>query len=80
LKNSGEALKNEILKMINLIWDKEIIPEWNLSILCPVFKKEDILDTKNYRGIFLLDTYYKVLSTILLERITPYAEEIIGRY
>jgi len=49
-----------------------------------VFKKEDILDTKNYRGISLLDTCYRVLSTILLERITPYAEEIscnrIGRY
>lgn len=41
LKNSGETLKNEILKMINLIWEKEIIPvEWNMSILCPVFKKE----------------------------------------
>lgn len=81
LKNSGEALKNEMWKMINLIWEKEIIPEeWNSSILCPVFKKGDILDTKNYRGISLLDTCYKVLSTIILERITPYAEDIIGRY
>ncbi|VVC39774.1 Reverse transcriptase domain [Cinara cedri] len=81
LKNSGETLKNEIWKMINLIWEKEIIPEeWNLSILCPVFKKGDILDIKNYREISLLDTCYKVLSTVLLERITPYAEEIIGRY
>jgi hypothetical protein len=25
LKNSGEALKNEIWKMISLIWEKEII-------------------------------------------------------
>lgn len=80
-KNSGESLKNEIWKIINLIWEKEILPEeWNLSILCPVFKKGDVLDTKNYRGISLLDTCYKVLSIILLERITPYAEEILGRY
>jgi hypothetical protein len=68
-------------KMINFIWEKETIPEeWNMSILCPVFKKGDILDTKNYRGISLLDTCYKVLLTILLEWITPYTEEIIGRY
>jgi len=41
--------------MINLIWEKEILPEeWNLSILCPVFKKGDVLDTKNYKGISLL--------------------------
>jgi hypothetical protein len=30
LKNSGETLKNEIWKMINFIWEKEILPEeWN---------------------------------------------------
>lgn len=27
--------------MINLFWEKEIIlVKWNMSILCPVFKKE----------------------------------------
>lgn len=53
-KNNGETLKNEIWKMINLIWDKEILPEeWNLSILCPVFKKGDVLDAKNYKKISL---------------------------
>ena len=32
----------------------------------------------NYRGISLLPTMYKILSNILLSRLTPYAEEIIG--
>jgi hypothetical protein len=32
----------------------------------------------NYRGISLLSTRYKTLSNILLSRLTPYAEEIIG--
>ena len=30
----------------------------------------------NYRGISLLPTTYKILSNILLSRLTPYAEEI----
>jgi hypothetical protein len=32
----------------------------------------------NYRGISLLSTSYKILSNILLFRLTPYADEIIG--
>jgi len=32
----------------------------------------------NYRGISLSPTTYKILSIILLSRLTPYAEEIIG--
>jgi hypothetical protein len=37
-----------------------------------------IKQTSNYRGISLLPTTYKILSNILLSRLTPYAEEIIG--
>jgi hypothetical protein len=32
----------------------------------------------NYQGISLLSTSYKILSNILLARLTPYADEIIG--
>jgi len=37
----------------------------------------DKTDCSNYRGIFLPATY-KILSNILLSRLTPYAEEING--
>lgn len=33
---------------------------------------------KNYRGISLLSTSYKVLSSIILNRIKSYTREIIG--
>jgi len=63
--------------MINVIWEtKVMLEEWNT----PIFRKEDTLDPKNYRGISLLDTCYKILSTLLLERITPNAEGIVERY
>jgi hypothetical protein len=32
----------------------------------------------NYQGISLLSTLYKILSNILLSRLTPYVDEIIG--
>jgi len=57
--------------------------EWKESIIVPVYKKGGKTDCtstdfSNYRGISLLPTTYKILSNILLSRLTPYAEEIIG--
>jgi hypothetical protein len=47
------------------------------SIIVPVHKK-DKTDCNNYRGISLLSTSYKILSNILLSRLSPYIDEIIG--
>jgi len=44
----------------------------------PIYNKGDKTDGSNYRGISLLPTTYKILSNILLSRLTSYAEEIIG--
>jgi len=35
-------------------------------------------DFGNYRGTSILPTTYKIVSKILLPRLTPYAEEITG--
>jgi hypothetical protein len=40
--------------------------------------KGDKTDCSNYRRISLLSTSYKNLSNILLSRLTPYVDEIIG--
>ena len=54
--------------------------EWKESIIVPIHKKGDRMDCNNYRGISLLSTSYKILSNILLSRMTPHANEIIGEY
>jgi hypothetical protein len=57
---------------------KELLEEWKELIILPIYKKGDKTDCSNYRGISLLSTTHKILSNILLSRLTPYAEEIIG--
>jgi len=52
--------------------------EWKGSIIVPIHKKGDKTDCINYRGISLLPTTYKILSNILLSRLIPYAEEVLG--
>jgi hypothetical protein len=55
----------------------ELPEDWKESMVVPVYKKGDKTDCSNYRGISLLLTMHKILSKILLSRLTPYAEEII---
>ena len=43
--------------------------EWKDSIIVPILKKGDRMDCNN-----------KILSNILLSRMTPYANKIIGEY
>jgi hypothetical protein len=65
--------------LIIAIWNKEELPEdWKESITVPIHKKGDKTDCNNYRGISLLPTTYNILSNILLVRLNPYAEEIMG--
>ncbi|KAJ4449581.1 hypothetical protein ANN_00984 [Periplaneta americana] len=79
IQKGGSALSNEIYKLILAIWEKEIVPEqWKESIIVPIFKKGDKTNCSNFRGISLLLTSYKILSNILLRRLTPYVDEIIG--
>jgi hypothetical protein len=55
------------------------LPEkWKESIIVPIYKKGDRTDCSNYQGTSLLSTSYKILSNILLSRLTPYVDEIIG--
>ena len=69
---------SEINKLINSIWNKEELPEeWELLIV-PIYKEGDKTECSNYRGISLSSTAYKILSNILLSKLSPYAEKCLG--
>jgi hypothetical protein len=79
IKAGDEMLYSEIQRLICCIWNKEELPQqWKEFIIVPTYKKGDKTDCNNYQGISLLSTAYKILSNILLTRLTPYVNEIIG--
>ena len=81
IKARGRTVCYEIHERIICIWNKEELPdEWKESIIVLIYKKGDKTDRNNYRSVSLLSTTYKVLSNILLSRLTPYAEGIIGYF
>jgi competence CoiA-like predicted nuclease len=79
IQAGGKILLSEIHKLIKSVWNMEELPDqWKESIIVPIHKKGDKTDCNNYRGISLLSTSYKNLSNILLSRLVPYIDEIIG--
>jgi hypothetical protein len=79
LIKAGGEMCSEISKLICSIWNKEELPQqWKESVVIPTHKKGDKIDCNNYQGISLLSTAYKILSNILLARLTPYINEVIG--
>jgi hypothetical protein len=78
IKAGGSTISSEIHKHINSICKEKLPEQWKESVIVPVYKKDDKTDCSNYHGISLLSVAYKILSNILLSRLTPYAEEILG--
>jgi hypothetical protein len=60
----GETLLSVIHKLITSIWNKEeMSDQWKESIIVPIHKIGNKTDLKNYRGISLLSTLYKIFIT-----------------
>jgi hypothetical protein len=63
------------------IWRDEKMPnDWKVGLIDPLFKKGDKMKCENYREITLLNVAYKILPSIILERLKEYWEEILGEY
>ena len=42
--------------LILKIWEKEVIPiDWKDSIICPIYKKGDRMQCKNYRPVTMMN-------------------------
>jgi hypothetical protein len=78
IPTGGETLRSKSNKLINSIQNREKLPEqWKESIIVPVQKKGDEADCSNYHEISLLSISCKLISNIVLLRLSPYIDGII---
>ena len=62
--------------LFNKVLEVGVCPvDWCKAIIVPVYEKGETSDPNNYRGISLLSCISKLLSKILNNRITKWAEE-----
>ncbi|KAL1445920.1 hypothetical protein WDU94_013975 [Cyamophila willieti] len=81
IKYGGDVLVKHLQEIIKDIWDNERMPDkWNIGIICPIHKKGDKTDCANYRGVMLLDTSYKILTSIINNRVKKISNNQIGEY
>ena len=81
ISKAGSEMRETIYKVIKQIWEEEEVPnKWRVGILHPLHKKGNKAECSNYRYIMLLINGYKILTSIIHDRIKNYTEDIIGEY
>lgn len=69
-KNMPNSVGRSFWTMLDKIWKEGGIPEeWKIGIISPIYKKGEKNIVKNYRGVTLMDTAYKVYAGILNARL-----------
>jgi hypothetical protein len=62
IKEGRRCLWKNIYQLIVSVWEKEVMSEeWQTATICPILKKGNKSECKNYRGISLLNVAYKTL-------------------
>jgi len=76
-RNLPEEFAEALKITYNIALEKKIIPKrWNDSYLKPIFKnKGSPSDLLYYRPISLLQTEYKIFTSIITDRLSEYMEE-----
>ena len=59
----------------HIFFNQEYPQSWGMGIITPIFKKGDVNEANNYRGITLINIVAKIYSQILLNRLTGWSEE-----
>jgi hypothetical protein len=68
-----------LLNSLNKVHIHSTIPnEQRETIVIPILKKGDKMDSKNYRGINILNTCYKVYSKITNTKLKQYSEKFMS--
>lgn len=75
LKTDCNLLAKTLHPILAHIWHSNTIPsEWKEGLIINLPKKGDLSDCKNWRGITLLNSIYKILAGLILNRIADSLE------
>ena len=74
-KCAPEEFKLRLLQFLNNIYRENCTSdEWRNAFITPIFKKGDRREPKNYTGISILNTCYKIYSKILNMKLQDFSE------
>jgi hypothetical protein len=80
LKADIETTTKHLEKLVNNIWEKEVVSsDWNKGLIVKIPKKGDRAVCDNYTCITLLSTSSKVFSKIIVQRIQRGVEKKANR-
>ena len=75
-KNGSENLIQYLSILFNKLFHMGYFPkQWSEGFIVPIFKKGDVNEVSNYRGITLLSTLGKLFTRILNNRLNKWAED-----
>ena len=77
-KYGTTTFKKRLLDLFNLIHQKHQSPsDFRKAVVVPIFKKGDMTNMANYRGISLLCVGYKILAKLLANKLNTIADEFL---
>ncbi|XP_076101199.1 uncharacterized protein LOC143070989 [Mytilus galloprovincialis] len=70
IKADIDLTAEKMAEIFNSLWEEENWPsDWRKGLICKIFKKGDMTDCNNWRGVTLLPVFSKVFCRMLIERI-----------
>jgi hypothetical protein len=77
MKYVDPLLHWRLLYIINQCWlTYKVSESWKIAEIISLFKKGDRRECKNYRGISLLNTVYKIYARIVNKRLRTISEAL----
>ena len=80
LKADEQITATLLTDILHNIWESEEAPlPWKTGLIVKLPKKGDLTNCNNWRGIMLLSVTYKVLSRVVLNRLTAAVDPLIRK-
>ena len=78
LKYGGPEVRNKLLKIMNMIFEKGKVPnDFRKTLIKPLYKKGDKSECRNYRGVSLVSVGSKLLSNMILFRLRHAVDKVL---